>query len=346
MHPNPEVQMDARIDSHAERRTVRAVWYNNKARNLGTRNETRITNWGGKSSPLLDPANTGSLAIFVFLIGENVLHVWVCASGSEEDRVEEQFGDVTAGISFSWEPGHSPELLNFPAPCSYDAETMPSEWNHRFPSAEELVRRSVDLRPLPGTLADERLLTRRRCEFGLFQSIERIVSMPRVAAGFESLEDFIDAAQTLLQRRKSRAGLSLEYQTKAILHEEGFENGHNMSFKPRIENGKEPDLLFPSAAAYNDPSFPASRLRMLGLKTTLRDRWRQVLNEADRIENKHILTLQDSLSEGQFREMRAANVTLVVPDELRTGYPESVRNELVSLQDFIAEVRMLEPLPR
>ena len=51
---NPDVWLDAYIDSHSDHRHVRAIWYNNKLHG-GTRNETRLTNWGGGASALLDP---------------------------------------------------------------------------------------------------------------------------------------------------------------------------------------------------------------------------------------------------------------------------------------------------
>jgi hypothetical protein len=49
---------------------------------------------------------------------------------------------------------------------------------------------------------------------------------------------------------------------------------------------------------------------MLAAKTTVKDRWRQVLNEANRIETKHLLTLQEGVPEGQFTEMQDAKVNL------------------------------------
>ena len=107
------------------------------------------------------------------------------------------------------------------------------------------------------------------------------------------------------------------------------------------ENGKKPDFLFPSAAAYRDPSFPQTQLRMLASKTTVKDRWRQILNEADRIDRKHLLTLQEGVSEPQFAEMRAANVQLVVPAKLIGKYPKAIRAELMTLDSFIYEVRTL-----
>ena len=80
---------------------------------------------------------------------------------------------------------------------------------------------------------------------------------------------------------------------------------------------------------------------MLAAKTTVKDRWRQILNEADRIPRKHLLTLQDGVSENQFREMKAAAVQLVVPASLHDRYPASVRPHLMSLEQFLSEVRRL-----
>lgn len=50
--------------------------------------------------------------------------------------------------------------------------------------------------------------------------------------------------------------------------------------------------------------FPANKLVFLGAKTTCKDRWRQVLNEADRIETKYLFTLQQGISKNQLREMK------------------------------------------
>ena len=80
---------------------------------------------------------------------------------------------------------------------------------------------------------------------------------------------------------------------------------------------------------------------MLGAKTTVKDRWRQILNEARRIEKKHLLTLQEGVSTEQFREMQDEGVTLVVPKPLHKHYPDAVRPKLVSLTDFIAETRVV-----
>jgi hypothetical protein len=81
---------------------------------------------------------------------------------------------------------------------------------------------------------------------------------------------------------------------------------------------------------------------MLAAKTTCKDRWRQVINEAGRIETKHLLTLQEGISENQFREMTEAKVRLVVPAPLVASYPASVQPHLQTLESFIGDIRLLQ----
>lgn len=147
--------------------------------------------------------------------------------------------------------------------------------------------------------------------------------------------------QTILQRRKARSGRSLELHTREIFLEEGLIEDTHFAHQPVSEQGKTPDFLFPSTTAYRDPTFPPEQLRMLAVKTTCKDRWRQILNEADRIPGKHLLTLQEGVSETQFGEMTNAGVRLVVPLGLTDKFPKSVQPHLQSLESFIGDVRLL-----
>src|SRR6185437_16668747 len=135
---------------------------------------------------------------------------------------------------------------------------------------------------------------------------EEAFYMPRITRGFNSIEGFVGLAQTILQSRKSRSGNSLEYHVRDLMIEEGLKSGADFTHRPLIEVNKRPDFLFPSQAAYEDKNFPDANLRMLAAKTTCKDRWRQICNEADRIKTKHLLTLQEGVSEAQFREMQEA----------------------------------------
>ena len=78
---------------------------------------------------------------------------------------------------------------------------------------------------------------------------------------------------------------------------------------------------------------------MLGAKTTAKDRWRQVLEEADRIQNKHLITLEGAISENQTNEMISRNLQLVVPVEIQRSYTQKQQDWLCSVRDFIDLVR-------
>lgn len=353
---NPDVWFDLYVDSHADHQHVRAVWYNNKLHGKKDgRNETRLTNFGGQASALLDPESTGALTVFAFrkvdLPGLPDCHVWVCRHETEEDLVEDRVGPVEPGKWLIWPPsqGVFPSLLAAtPAPrtsCWLDDTEIPSAWLTKFPSGADIIRKAVELRSDASLDPDRRLLRRRECEFEIFRSVEQAVELPNITAGFTTVDGFIARAQTILQRRKARSGRSLELHTREIFLEERLVEGTQFVHQPVSEDGKTPDFLFPSIAAYHDLSFPRDQLRMLAVKTTCKDRWRQILNEADRITGKHLLTLQEGVSETQFKEMTQAGVQLVVPAGLTDRFPKAVQPHLQSLESFIGDVRLLIPSP-
>jgi hypothetical protein len=122
---------------------------------------------------------------------------------------------------------------------------------------------------------------------------------------------------------------------KTIFDEEGLP----CTYDAISERNKRPDFLFPSAGRYNDPDWPPNRLRMLAVKTTCKDRWRQVIDEAARIPEKHLLTLQQGVSVSQFRQMEASGICLVAPRQLHAAFPEAIRPSLLTLAAFIKEVK-------
>ena len=349
---NPDVQFDLYVDSHADHRQVRAIWYNNKFHGnaTGGRNETRLTNFGGAASPLLDPESTGALTVFAFHTVEHPAvakcHVWVCRHETEEDLVEDRIGPVEPGKWLIWPPQQGtlfPVAIAARTSCWMEPDEMPATWLTRFPSGAEIIRKAVELRDDSSLDPDRRLMRRRECEFEIFRSVEQAIELPNIMAGFTDVESFIARAQTILQRRKARSGHSLELHTREIFIEERLVEGRHFSHQPESDPGKKPDFLFPSSAAYHDSGFPPERLRMLAVKTTCRDRWRQILNEADRIPAKHLLTLQEGVSEAQFREMTQAGVQLVVPSGLFEKFPRPVQPHLQTLESFIGDIRLLSP---
>ena len=74
---------------------------------------------------------------------------------------------------------------------------------------------------------------------------------------------------------------------------------------------------------------------MLASKSTCKDRWRQALSEAERIGEKHLITLEPSISENQTDEMRAKQLRLILPQTLHETYQSSQRGWLMNVLQFI-----------
>jgi hypothetical protein len=341
--PNPRVSFDAVIDSHGANATPSMIWYNQK-----TRNECRMTGWGGRTSPVLDPDSTGSLCVFAFMRKTDkdaeACRIWLCRSIAEEDEILETVGPVEPGGGIYFHAGTADvvpgEIVLKDSPCRLLPREIPNAWRIEFPAPAEVIARAIAKIPSARHKpSDVRLLDRRKCEFEVFQSIEEAVVLPRIREGFDTVGLFVDFANSVTNRRKHRSGASLELHAKMIFDEEELQ----YSWNEVSEERKRPDFLFPSAEAYRRSAFPANRLRMLAVKTTCKDRWRQILQEADRIPVKHLLTLQEGISANQLDEMERAGVKLVVPKSLHTSFPREYREHLESLEDFIRDTRLLSP---
>jgi type II restriction enzyme len=160
----------------------------------------------------------------------------------------------------------------------------------------------------------------------------------RIQTPFESVEQLVECANTILNRRKSRAGKSLEHHLSEVF------TRFQLRYQTQVvtEENKKPDFIFPNIQSYQNHLFDNSRLFFLASKTTCKDRWRQILNEADRIGIKHLFTLQQGISRNQLSEMYSAGVRLVVPKPYITSFPEDYRERLLSLNDFVRLVKSVQ----
>ena len=85
----------------------------------------------------------------------------------------------------------------------------------------------------------------------------------------------------------------------------------------------------------------------MGAKTTCKDRWRQVLTEADRVEVKFLFTLQQGISKNQLKEMHDSQLTLVVPQKYISSFPRDYQDEIKDLLGFVLMVKeKQEHLPK
>src|SRR5690625_2672051 len=168
-------------------------------------------------------------------------------------------------------------------------------------------------------------------EEAMFRQLEGAIIEKRLIKGFADAEDFLAFSQSIRQRRSSRAGNALENHLEQIF----LERGVRFSREKKTENNKKPDFLFPSEEDYTNKGFPAELLTMLGVKTTCKDRWRQVLSEAGRIEEKHLFTLQPKISRNQTNEMIDSKLQLVIPRSIHVTYNDEQKSWLWDLEQFL-----------
>lgn len=105
------------------------------------------------------------------------------------------------------------------------------------------------------------------------------------------------------------------------------------------EAQNKPDFIFPGSAEYHDPRFDTSLLIMLGAKSTLKERWRQILTEAEKIPRKHLCTLELAISKKQTDEIAKHAVQLVIPEPFQATYTAEQKQQLWTVSAFVEFVR-------
>ncbi|MFC2638645.1 MAG: type II restriction endonuclease [Mitsuokella sp.] len=214
-----------------------------------------------------------------------------------------------------------------------------------FPSSYEMARAAREIiaqnQPFHVTKnPDQSLLDWIQMEYRLFRTIEHDRYGGIVTAGFSTVDDFLTLANKILNCRKSRAGKSLEHHLAALF------DAYSIVYTAQgiTEGKKKPDFLFPSAEKYHDISFPTEKLCTLAAKTTCKDRWRQVLNEANRLRSKpkYLCTLQQGISSAQMDEMQEECVVLVVPKPYIKTFPRTRQNRIWTIHKFVSYIKELQ----
>jgi type II restriction enzyme len=301
----------------------------------GTRSEYRLTRFG-RDFPWRTADNLGSLLVLI----PKTLTQFVAYVLELDEDIEEIQAALGIEVLDSWVLYEKGLTKYQTEDDCLDAEfrVFAAEIDH-FPEVRVFsdATRVAILNCIAGfgkLNSDEKLIRFVREEYELYKMVERKVRQPEVERLFSSIDDFLDTAQKILQARKSRAGRSLENHVEYLLKQAGI------PFQMRqVVDGTRPDIIIPSKARYEDASFPTKRLFMIGIKTTCKDRWRQVTKEAPRIKRKHILTLQKGISAKQLEEIHRSRVSLIVPESLHKEYPPEFRPSLLTVQSFIDTLR-------
>jgi hypothetical protein len=326
------------------------TWYDARS-NHPTRSEFRLYY---VSNDVMEAASHKDL-LLVGMLDKNELIIVVAPEGSTSERQ----------LLWLFESESATELFQIQDSSSFDKsisfaeriilenlgiESTPSETSYlddmitrfggKFPKTSEFseyARSTLEMSP-PEMSPDDLLVLCMDREHDLFKTLERHLVSEILEEGFgedgNDVDQFISYSLSVQNRRKSRAGYSFENHLSWIF------DSHDIHYTRGAitERNNKPDFIFPGSNFYNLQSFNPENLTMLGVKTSVKDRWRQVLSEADRIDRKHLITLQMSISENQTDEMIAQKLQLVIPRSIFSTYTESQQSQLISLTDFIEHV--------
>lgn len=303
----------------------------------GTRNEYRITRFG-RNFPFFEEDNVGDLLV-IAQHNDSFYYAFVLQS-------DEDIDDFFAYFNLS--PDRTNQLIDLSQTISpekkLDASIQKIVGQYSdFPETRQMASLAREIYNKVHNITDnaicrtpdEHLLKWIDTEYNLFRSFEEKVYAPVYSNPFPNCQELIKFSNIILNRRKSRAGKSLEHHLATIF------TAAELEFESQAvtEDNKRPDFLFPGGEAYHNLSFPADQLIFLGAKTTCKDRWRQILNEADRIDTKYLFTLQQGISKNQLREMKHENLKLVVPSSYRPSFDKEFQSEIETLSSFIKIVK-------
>ena len=306
-----------------------------------SKKELRITKFG-RGFPFLNINQTGSLFVFTKQEEEHYSGYFL----DTEEEIEEFLN------AFGISPTETNSLIN--------SENIRAETKEQiairefiknlevdFPTSEEMsaTARRIQNRAYNHieyiqTNPDKKIIDWTNMEYSLFRALEYERYGDIIARGFSNVDEFVKVANMVLNRRKSRAGKSLEHHLAAIF------DGNRIQYSAQAvtEGNKKPDFIFPSGEAYHNQNFDVKKLVTLAAKTTCKDRWRQVLNEANRMKEspKYLCTLQQGISRAQMDEMQDENVILVVSKPYISSYPRDRQGRIWTLARFVKYIQEIE----
>ena len=201
-----------------------------------------------------------------------------------------------------------------------------------YPSTKDMGHFARELVGVTTDSADELLLAWIDTEEQVFRALERPIVGQKLEEGFASVDEFLSFSLSVQNRRKSRMGHALEHHLAEL-----FDRAE-LRYEPQVrtEGNRTADFIFPGGLEYRDPGFPMEQLTVLAAKSTCKDRWPQVLADADRIPVKHLGTLDAALSGQQLKDMLSKQVVPVIPERIRRGYAVlPMSGEILSVGEFL-----------
>lgn len=339
--------------------TARVTWYDSRIKQPGRGAEWRLYY---QTNPVMELALEGNLLV-VARMPRNQLTLIIAPDGTTANQLAWLFGIrdelEEIGEEFRLKKIGDDREIDFVTRYILDDldiefkepemvrlyELLLEQFRNQSPSPQELskfVRDRVTTNVSVNDDPDSTLLIWMNAAKALFQNIERRELMIRLNRGFvgrkmpsgktdSDVEGFLQYSRLIRSRRRIQITQVLDYFLSTIFDARKLRYTRNFQIKKRTRL----NFLFPGQDEYLDPSFPVERLTMLSAETSSKVNWLKVLSEAKRIPDKHLISLEPSISENVTNQMQTSRLQLVVPRAIQETFGAEQRNWLISLSDFI-----------
>lgn len=143
---------------------------------------------------------------------------------------------------------------------------------------------------------------------------------------FEDMDKFL---MSIFQSRKSRAGRAFEFIIKELFIRAAVPFAEQI-----VVDGAKPDFVMPSESHFRNRPLDCI---LFTAKRTLRERWRQVVTEANKSYSYFLATLDDKVTNSQIQQASTHKLYLVVPMQLKQENEVYAKSyNVLSFEDFFA----------
>jgi len=144
-----------------------------------------------------------------------------------------------------------------------------------------------------------------------------------------NFDEFDSYFLSLIQSRKPRAGSAFQYTLKELFKK------LNYPFKEEASVEGKPDFLLPGEKHYKEN---APDCIIFTIKTTTRERWKQILIEGRKGLGQFLGTMDNGISENILKDMLANRINVVVPKNLKIDNEKYEKaTNVLSFEDFFTD---------
>lgn len=248
---------------------------------------------------------------------------------STRDLIKEEIALLKANSNIFDKIKHTSEFI---------IELRDKAWK-KYLQCEVQAFRDVIMLLLDGDYLPREILSSvfERLEVSGMESIETLHSTINLIGDFSSriTPYYYELSKSLTQSRRSRAGKEFEHIIAALMELLDFPYVDQSSIgKKSFEAkglGKIVDGILPSVESYQSNR---SKCLIVTMKTSLRERWQEVVEELHRtnVPSIHLLTLDENITQKNLETMKNHNITLVTYEWVQRKLVDNTN--IISFEQF------------